>query len=105
MLLATAVRLKAAGYPQKHHSRRVKPVWVKRDDGTWEDRGCVYFPTADELVLQLPEITGINSVTSGVVVSTDGKSVCCAGLSDALAELWIIFNGKNANIIPQGVIK
>lgn len=105
MLLATAVRLKAAGYPQKHHSRRVKPVWVKRDDGAWEDQGCIYFPTADELVLQLPEITQVFAVTGGVLVATARTTVCCPGLSDALAELWIIFNGKNANITPQGVIK
>lgn len=104
MLLATAVRLKAAGYPQKHHSRRVKPVWVKRDDGAWEDQGCVYFPTADELVRQLPEIKAYVAV-AGVVVATVSTTVCCPSLSDALAELWIIFNGKNADITPQGVIK
>ena len=104
MLMATAIRLKAAGYPQKRQTRRVKPIWFKRDDGTWEDRGCVYFPTADELVIQLPEIT-VTTTANGVVVATHDKAIYGEKLSDALAEMWIAYHSNNPEIIPQGMVK
>ena len=105
MLMATAIKLKAAGYPQKRQTRRVKPIWFKRDDGTWEDRGCVYFPTADELVIQLPAITSITNTTAGVVVHTHDKAIYGDKLSDALANLWIAYHSNNPEIIPQGMVK
>ena len=104
MLMATAIKLKAAGYPQKRQTRRVKPVWFKRDDDTWEDRGCVYFPTADELVVQLPEIT-VTTTANGVMVATDDKAIYGEKLSDALANLWIAYHSNNPEIIPQGMVQ